>query len=217
MLRFLFTRVSLVVPTFIGITLLVFVLVRLIPGDPIETMAGERGIDPARARAAAARIRLRPAGHRAIRLLSAAPAARRPRPLDRHAEAGDRGIRQRCFRRRSSCRVCAMLFALCIGLPGRHHRRGAAQFDLRPRRDGALAHRLFDADLLVGSAADPAVFGAARLDAGVRPHRRPLLRRADDRLSADRHAARRRQGRVPLGAVASRSCRRSCSAPCRSP
>lgn len=44
MLRFLLTRVSLVIPTFIGITLLVFVLVRLIPGDPIETMAGERGI-----------------------------------------------------------------------------------------------------------------------------------------------------------------------------
>jgi dipeptide transport system permease protein len=47
MLRFLLTRVSLIVPTFIGITLLVFVLVRLIPGDPIETMAGERGIDAA--------------------------------------------------------------------------------------------------------------------------------------------------------------------------
>lgn len=47
MIRFLLTRVSLVIPTFIGITLLVFVLVRLIPGDPIETMAGERGIDPA--------------------------------------------------------------------------------------------------------------------------------------------------------------------------
>jgi dipeptide transport system permease protein len=48
MFRFVFTRLSLVVPTFIGITLLVFVLIRLIPGDPIETMAGERGIDPAR-------------------------------------------------------------------------------------------------------------------------------------------------------------------------
>ncbi len=47
MLRFLLTRVSLIIPTFIGITLLVFVLVRLIPGDPIETMAGERGIDAA--------------------------------------------------------------------------------------------------------------------------------------------------------------------------
>src|SRR5262249_4855588 len=48
MLRFILTRVSLVVPTFIGITLIVFVLIRLIPGDPIETMAGERGSDPVR-------------------------------------------------------------------------------------------------------------------------------------------------------------------------
>ena len=48
MLRFIFTRLSLVIPTFIGITLLAFFLVRLVPGDPIETMAGERGIDAAR-------------------------------------------------------------------------------------------------------------------------------------------------------------------------
>src|ERR1700745_501803 len=48
MLRFLVTRVSLIIPTFFGITLLTFLLVRLIPGDPIETLAGERGIDPAR-------------------------------------------------------------------------------------------------------------------------------------------------------------------------
>jgi len=48
MLRFILTRVSLTIPTFIGITLLVFVMVRLIPGDPIETLAGERGVDPVR-------------------------------------------------------------------------------------------------------------------------------------------------------------------------
>jgi dipeptide transport system permease protein len=48
MLRFILTRVTLVVPTFIGITLVAFFLIRLVPGDPIETMAGERGIDPAR-------------------------------------------------------------------------------------------------------------------------------------------------------------------------
>ncbi|RDI62608.1 ABC transporter permease subunit [Microvirga subterranea] len=48
MLRFILTRVSLVIPTFIGITLLAFFLIRLVPGDPIETLAGERGIDPAR-------------------------------------------------------------------------------------------------------------------------------------------------------------------------
>src|SRR6478735_7613243 len=46
MLRFILTRVSLIIPTFIGITLVAFFLIRLVPGDPIETMAGERGIDP---------------------------------------------------------------------------------------------------------------------------------------------------------------------------
>lgn len=45
MLRFFFTRLSLIIPTFIGMTLVTFFLIRLIPGDPIETMAGERGID----------------------------------------------------------------------------------------------------------------------------------------------------------------------------
>jgi dipeptide transport system permease protein len=48
MLRFILTRVSLVIPTFIGITMLAFFLIRLVPGDPIETMAGERGIDATR-------------------------------------------------------------------------------------------------------------------------------------------------------------------------
>jgi ABC-type dipeptide/oligopeptide/nickel transport system permease component len=48
MLRFILTRVSLVIPTFIGMTVLAFFLIRLVPGDPIETMAGERGIDAER-------------------------------------------------------------------------------------------------------------------------------------------------------------------------
>ncbi len=48
MLRFILTRLSLVIPTFLGMTLLAFFLIRLVPGDPIETMAGERGIDPVR-------------------------------------------------------------------------------------------------------------------------------------------------------------------------
>ena len=48
MLRFFLTRLSLIVPTFIGMTLVAFLLIRLVPGDPIETMAGERGIDPTR-------------------------------------------------------------------------------------------------------------------------------------------------------------------------
>ena len=48
MLRFFATRIALVIPTFIGVTLLTFALIRLVPGDPIELLVGERGIDPAR-------------------------------------------------------------------------------------------------------------------------------------------------------------------------
>jgi len=48
MIRFLVTRIGLVIPTFIGVTLLTFGLIRLVPGDPIELLVGERGIDPVR-------------------------------------------------------------------------------------------------------------------------------------------------------------------------
>lgn len=48
MFRFILTRLSLVIPTFLGMTLVAFFLIRLVPGDPIETLAGERGVDAAR-------------------------------------------------------------------------------------------------------------------------------------------------------------------------
>jgi dipeptide transport system permease protein len=48
MLSFIFRRLGLVIPTFIGITLLTFAFVHLIPGDPVMVMAGERGISPER-------------------------------------------------------------------------------------------------------------------------------------------------------------------------
>jgi dipeptide transport system permease protein len=48
MLRFLLTRASLVVPTFLGIVFLTFMLIRLVPGDPVEVRVGERGISPER-------------------------------------------------------------------------------------------------------------------------------------------------------------------------
>lgn len=44
MIGFLLTRLGRVVPTFLGITLLVFALLRLIPGDPVEALSGERGM-----------------------------------------------------------------------------------------------------------------------------------------------------------------------------
>ncbi|WP_448188345.1 ABC transporter permease subunit [Azospirillum sp. sgz301742] len=48
MFRFILTRASLVIPTFFGVTFLSFLLIRLVPGDPIEVRLGERGIAPER-------------------------------------------------------------------------------------------------------------------------------------------------------------------------
>ncbi|MFB8831297.1 ABC transporter permease subunit [Azotobacter sp. CWF10] len=46
MLSFLARRLGLLIPTFLGVTLLTFALIRLIPGDPVEVMMGERRLDP---------------------------------------------------------------------------------------------------------------------------------------------------------------------------
>ncbi|NRG17425.1 ABC transporter permease subunit [Rhizobiales bacterium] len=48
MLRFLLGRIGLLIPTFLGVTLIAFSFIRMLPGDPLELLAGERGIDPER-------------------------------------------------------------------------------------------------------------------------------------------------------------------------
>ena len=48
MIRFVLSRLLMLVPTFVGVTLAAFAFIRLIPGDPVELLVGERGIDPAR-------------------------------------------------------------------------------------------------------------------------------------------------------------------------
>lgn len=48
MLGFILRRVGMLIPTFIGVTLVAFFFIRLLPGDPILLLAGERGISAAR-------------------------------------------------------------------------------------------------------------------------------------------------------------------------
>ncbi|GHB15142.1 peptide ABC transporter permease [Salinicola rhizosphaerae] len=48
MLRFLLVKLAQLVPTFIGVTIVAFAFIRLLPGDPILLMAGERGISAER-------------------------------------------------------------------------------------------------------------------------------------------------------------------------
>ena len=47
MLKLLLKKLAALVPTLLGVTLVAFALIRLIPGDPIEIMVGERRLDPA--------------------------------------------------------------------------------------------------------------------------------------------------------------------------
>lgn len=48
MFRFLLGRLLVLVPTFIGVTIVAFAFIRLLPGDPIMLLSGERVMDPAR-------------------------------------------------------------------------------------------------------------------------------------------------------------------------
>lgn len=48
MVRFLLSKLLYLVPTFLGITIVAFGFVRILPGDPVLLMAGERGVSPER-------------------------------------------------------------------------------------------------------------------------------------------------------------------------
>jgi dipeptide transport system permease protein len=45
---FILKRIGLLLPTFIGVTIASFAFIRLLPGDPVLLMAGERGLTPER-------------------------------------------------------------------------------------------------------------------------------------------------------------------------
>ena len=47
-LRFVLGRLLVLIPTFIGVSIIAFSFIRLLPGDPVMLMSGERVMDPAR-------------------------------------------------------------------------------------------------------------------------------------------------------------------------
>ena len=48
MFSFLLNRLAILVPIFFGVSLVSFSFIRILPGDPVETIAGERGVTPER-------------------------------------------------------------------------------------------------------------------------------------------------------------------------
>jgi len=48
MLRFLFGRLAVLIPTFLGVSIIAFSFIRLLPGDPVALLSGERVMSPER-------------------------------------------------------------------------------------------------------------------------------------------------------------------------
>ena len=132
MLRFIVARLGVLIPTFIGVTLVAFLLIRLIPGDPIELLVGERGISPERHAMLREQFGLdRPLWQQYLRL------SRRARCRATSATRSSRA--SRCCREflalfpaTVELSLCALLLAILIGLPAGILAGGQARLDLRP-------------------------------------------------------------------------------------
>ncbi len=48
MFLYIFKKLGVILPTFFGVTLVAFVFIRMLPGDPVLLMAGERGMSEER-------------------------------------------------------------------------------------------------------------------------------------------------------------------------
>jgi len=116
LIRFIFTRLGLIIPTFLGMTLLVFFLIRMVPGDPVETLAGERGIDPVRHAALLKEYGLdRPIMVQYGIYISRVLQGDLGRSIITHAPVLDEF--RALFPATIELGACAILFALIVGIP----------------------------------------------------------------------------------------------------
>ncbi len=116
MLRFLLTRVSLVVPTFFGLTLLTFFMIHLIPGDPVEFLAGERGVSPERHAELMARFGLdRPLWEQYVGYIGNLLTGDFGTSIKTRTSVLDEFLA--LFPATVELSLCAMLIAVAIGLP----------------------------------------------------------------------------------------------------
>ena len=160
MLVYFLRRIALTVPTFIALMFVTFVAIRLVPGDPVEVRVGEHGISPERLAYFRHQLGLDlPVWQQFLdycwRLLHGdfgVSLSTQPEGADRvpHPVSGDgRTVAVRDAVRDRDRRA------------GRRGRRGQARQRFRSGADDHLAVRLFDADLLVGPAADHVRLGAS--------------------------------------------------------
>ncbi|EST57456.1 dipeptide ABC transporter permease DppB [Proteus hauseri] len=116
MLQFILQRLGLVIPTFIGITLLTFIFVHLIPGDPVMIMAGERGLTPERHAYLMAELGLdKPLWQQYINYLNGIFHGDLGISLKSRIPVWDEFLPR--FKATLELGVCAMIFAVSVGIP----------------------------------------------------------------------------------------------------
>jgi ABC-type dipeptide/oligopeptide/nickel transport system permease component len=190
MLVFLLRRIGLIIPTFVGVTLLSFMLIHLVPGDPIEVRAGEHGIAPERLAELRHQFGLDQ------------PLWKQFFDYEVQLLHGDLGTSvsthetvwnefTTLFPATLELGLCAILFAVIVGLPLGVIAATRRGLGVRLWADRAVRHRGVDADLLVGADGDPGVLRGPRLDAGLRADLGFVLYRALVWVHADRLLVRR--------------------------
>ncbi|WP_368939985.1 dipeptide ABC transporter permease DppB [Proteus mirabilis] len=116
MLHFILQRLGLVIPTFIGITLLTFIFVHLIPGDPVMIMAGERGLSPERHAYLMAELGLdKPLWQQYLNYLNGIMHGDLGISLKSRIPVWDEFLPR--FKATLELGICAMIFAVSVGIP----------------------------------------------------------------------------------------------------
>ena len=116
MLQFILRRLGLVIPTFIGITLLTFAFVHMIPGDPVMIMAGERGISPERHAQLLAELGLdKPMWQQYLHYIWGVMHGDLGISLKSRLPVWDEFVPR--FKATLELGVCAMIFATAVGIP----------------------------------------------------------------------------------------------------
>lgn len=116
MLQFILRRLGLVIPTFIGITLLTFAFVHMIPGDPVMIMAGERGISPERHAQLLAELGLdKPMWQQYLHYIWGVMHGDLGISLKSRLPVWEEFVPR--FKATLELGVCAMIFAVAVGIP----------------------------------------------------------------------------------------------------
>ncbi|PHM50382.1 dipeptide ABC transporter permease DppB [Xenorhabdus miraniensis] len=116
MLQFILRRLGLVIPTFIGITLLTFAFVHMIPGDPVLIMAGERGMSAERHAQLMAEMGLdKPLWEQYLHYINGVLHGDLGISLKSRIPVWDEFVPR--FKATFELGICAMLFAISVGIP----------------------------------------------------------------------------------------------------